>query len=144
MGKFFDDLKSFVTGSHKNNNKSEVVKVQHAPLTEEQKKRTLSMEQLQSFNWTSFGKTLLQGGLLPASYSAEPQNVDVYVGLDKLPRVNLTFASDMQKQTQTLVIDKATVMVAVDGHGYIDNAEMSKVWQQMTGLEPEHEIGPVM
>ncbi len=143
MGKFFDDFKSFVTGSH-NKNKDSALKTEYAPLTPEQTKRTLSMEQLQSFNWSNFGRNLLQGGCLPASYQAEPQDVDVYVGLDKLPRVRLVFASEIQKQTQTLIIDKASVMIAVDGSGYVDSPAMSKVWQNMTGLEPEREIGPVM
>ncbi len=143
MGKFFDDLKNFVAGSHNKNN-SQSSNVNYQSLTEEQKRITLSIEQLQSFNWNNFGKTLVQGGLLPASYNAEPQSVDVYVGLDKLPRVTLTFGSEAEKTTQTLVIDKSSVMVAVDGHGYVDNAQMSRVWQEMTGLEPEKEIGPVM
>ena len=144
MGKLFDSLKDFVSGSYSKNAKGNALKTQQESVVEGNMRKTLSMAQLQVFDWKNFGKTLLQNGLLPASYSAEPQNVDVYVGLDKLPRVQLTFASELQKQTQTLVIDKATVMVAVDGEGYVDNKAMSKVWQDMTGLEPEQEIGPVM
>lgn len=144
MGKFFDELKGFVAGSHKKNLNNGALKTQYAPLTEEQKKVTLSMEQLQAFNWNNFGNALLQGGLLPTSYVSEPEDVDVYVGVDRLPRVQLTFGSEIQKQKQTLVIARTGVMVAVDGQGYVDSPAMSKIWQEMSGLEPELEIGPVM
>lgn len=106
---------------------------------------SLTEKQLKEFNWTTFGKNLLQHNLLPSTYLAEPQSVSVYTGLDRLPRVELTFGSGTVKQTKTLVIDKAEVMVSDDKQIYVDNEQMSKVWQELSGVQPDKDmIGPVM
>jgi hypothetical protein len=106
---------------------------------------SLTEKQLKEFNWTTFGKSLLQNNLLPPTYMAEPQSVSVYTGLDRLPRVELTFGSGTIKQTKTLVIDKSEVMVADDKQIYVDSQAMSKVWQDLSGVRPDKDmIGPVM
>ena len=106
---------------------------------------SLTDKQLREFNWTIFGKKLLQKHLLPPTYLAEPQSVSVYTGLDRLPRAEITFGSGTIKQTKTLVIDKAEVMVADDKQIYIDSEPMSRVWQEVSGVQPDKDmIGPAM
>ena len=116
-----------------------------AVVVEKSSVSSLTEKQLREFNWTAFGKNLLQNQLLPTTYLAEPKAVNVYMGLDRMPRAELTFGSGTIKQTKTLVIDKAEVMVAEDGQVYVDNEPMSKVWQDLSGVQPDKDkIGPVM
>ncbi len=111
---------------------------------EEVSDKTLSQKQLREFNWDNFGKRLLQAKALSASFESKPSSVDVYTGLDGLPRVELQFTSTITKETTTIVIDKSEVLLASKDVGYVESKEMSKIWQEVSGLKQENVIGPVM
>ena len=117
----------------------------HRPLTDEERRFSLTAEELEAFEWGIFAQRLKQEGLIPEQFSFVPQKkYKPIVSIDRgLPRMDLEFVSDVDKKKMTLSIVGSSVMISDEKHVYDVSEPISRVWQEMTKREPEHEIRSV-